>query len=135
MYKVNKTNGGYQCQQKIHSSGEDYLEAILVLHKKLGIVRSVDVARHLELSKPSVSVAVNTLIEAGFLTKDSKHFLYLTDAGRDIAEKIYERHQFFTEELIKAGVDPKQAEADACKIEHAISEQSFRKLKEQKEKK
>lgn len=80
-------------------------------------------------------MAVNTLIEAGFLTKDSKHFLYLTDAGRDIAEKIYERHQFFTEELIKAGVDPKQAEADACKIEHAISEQSFRKLKEQKEKK
>lgn len=101
MYKANKTNGGYQCQQKIHSSGEDYLEAILVLHKKLGIVRSVDVARHLELSKPSVSVAVNTLIEAGFLTKDSKHFLYLTDAGRDIAEKSTRDINFLQKNLSK----------------------------------
>lgn len=122
-------------KKSLHASGEDYLEAILVLHKKLGMVRSVDVARHLELSKPSVCVAVNTLIEGGFLTKDSNHFLYLTDDGKNVAEKIYERHQFFTEELIKAGVDPKQAESDACKIEHVISEQSFRKLKEQKGKK
>ena len=120
---------------KLHASGEDYLEAILVLHKKLGMVRSVDVARHLELSKPSVCVAVNALIEGGFLTKDSNNFLYLTDDGKNVAEKIYERHQFFTEELIKVGVDPKQAELDACKIEHVISEQSFRKLKEQKGKK
>lgn len=122
-------------KKSLHASGEDYLEAILVLHKKLGMVRSVDVARHLELSKPSVCVAVNALIEGGFLTKDSNHFLYLTDDGKNVAEKIYERHQFFTEELIKVGVDPKQAELDACKIEHVISEQSFRKLKEQKGKK
>ena len=120
---------------KLHASGEDYLEAILILHRKLGVVRSVDVARYMKLSKPSVCVADNTLKEGGFLTTDKSHYLYLTDTGKEVAEKIYERHQFFTEELIKAGVDPKQAEADACKIEHAISEQSFRKLKEQKEKK
>ncbi len=118
--------------KKLHSSGEDYLEAILILQKKLGIVRSVDVARHMEVSKPSVCVAVNTLKEGGFLSIDKNHFLYLTPVGRDVAEKIYERHQFFTEELIEAGVDPKQAEIDACKMEHVISEQSFHKLKERK---
>lgn len=120
---------------KLHASGEDYLEAILVLQKKIGMVRSVDVARHMELSKPSVCVAVNTLKEGGFLTRDRNHFLYLTDQGKAVAEKIYERHQFFTEELIEAGVDPKQAEKDACKIEHAISDQSFQKLKERRERK
>ena len=92
-------------------------------------------ARHMELSKPSVCVAVNTLKEGGFLTRDRNHFLYLTDQGKAVAEKIYERHQFFTEELIEAGVDPKQAEKDACKIEHAISDQSFQKLKERRERK
>lgn len=117
---------------KLHASGEDYLEAILVLRKKLGMVRSVDVARHMELSKPSVCVAVNTLKEGGFLTMDRNHFLYLTEQGKVVAEKIYERHRFFTEELIEAGVDPEQAETDACKMEHVISDQSFQKLKERK---
>ena len=115
---------------KLHASGEDYLEAILVLHKKMGMVRSVDVARHMEVTKPSVCVAVNTLKDGGFLIMDENHFLHLTDIGREVAEKIYERHCFFTEQLIAAGVDPKTAEADACRIEHVISEKSFQILKD-----
>ena len=115
---------------KLHASGEDYLETILVLHKKTGMVRSVDVARHMEVSKPSVCHAVATLRDGGFLTMDEDHFLHLTDVGREVAEKIYERHCFFTEQLIAAGVDPKTAEADACRIEHIISDESFSRLKE-----
>ena len=116
---------------KLHASGEDYLEAILVLHKKMGMVRSVDVARHLEVTKPSVCHAVATLRDGGFLTMDEDHFLHLTDVGREVAEKIYERHCFFTERLIiAAGVDQKTAEADACRIEHIISDESFSRLKE-----
>ena len=114
----------------LHASGEDYLEAILVLHKKMGMVRSVDVARHMDVSKPSVCHAVATLKEGGFLTMDEDHFLHLTDVGCEVAEKIYERHCFFTEQLIAAGVDPKTAEADACRIEHIISDESFSRLKE-----
>ena len=91
----------------IHASGEDYLETILVLQKKRGMVRSVDVARHMEVSKPSVCHAVATLRDGGFLMMDEDHFLHLTDVGREVAEKIYERHCFFTEQLITAGVDPK----------------------------
>ena len=113
----------------ITPSGEDYLETILVLQKKLGMVRSVDVARHMEVSKPSVCVAVNILKESGFLTMDENHFLHLTDVGREVAEQIYERHCFFTERLIALGVDPKTAEADACRIEHVISTESFEHLK------
>ena len=115
---------------KLHASGEDYLETILVLQKKRGMVRSVDVARHMEVSKPSVCHAVATLRDGGFLTMDEDHFLHLTDVGREVAEKIYERHCFFTEQLIAAGVNPETAEADACRIEHIISDESFSKLKE-----
>ena len=114
---------------KLHASGEDYLEAILVLQKKLGMVRSVDVARHMEVSKPSVCHAVATLRDGGFLTMDEDHFLYLTDVGREVAEKIYERHCFFTERLIALGVNPETAETDACRIEHVISAESFEHLK------
>ena len=114
---------------KLHASGEDYLETILVLQKKLGMVRSVDVARHMEMSKPSVCHAVATLRNGGFLTMDKDHFLHLTDVGREVAEKIYERHCFFTEQLIAAGVDPKTAETDACRIEHIISQDSFEKIR------
>ena len=115
---------------KLHASAEDYLETILVLQKKLSIVRSVDVARHMEVSKPSVCHAVATLRDGGFLTMDEDHFLHLTDVGREMAERTYERHCFFTEQLIAAGVDPKTAEADACRIEHIISDESFSRLKE-----
>ena len=95
-----------------HASGEDYLEAILVLHKKMGMVRSVEALR-----------------EGGFLTMDSDYFLHLTNVGREVAEQIYEKHRFFTDRLIAAGVDPETAERDACRIEHVISEESFRRLK------
>lgn len=114
---------------KLHASGEDYLETILVLQKKLGMVRSVDVARHMGVSKPSVCVAVNTLKDGGFITMDEDHFIHLSNVGRKVAEKIYERHCFFTEQLIAAGVDPEIAEADACRMERVISSESFEKMK------
>jgi Mn-dependent DtxR family transcriptional regulator len=115
--------------KKLYASGEDYLEAMLLLHKKMGMVRSVDVARHMGVSKPSVCHAVATLRDGGFLTMDSDYFLHLTDVGREVAEQIYEKHRFFTEMLINAGVDPITAERDACRIEHVISESSFQRLK------
>ena len=115
---------------KIHASGEDYLEAVLILQKKQGMVRSVDLARHMGFSKPSISHAVGILKNGGFLTVDEDGFLHLTDIGQEVAEKIYERHQFFTEQLVDAGVERETAEQDACRIEHAISDTSFRKLKE-----
>ena len=115
---------------KIHASGEDYLEAVLILQKKQGMVRSVDLARHMGFSKPSISHAVGVLKNGGFLTVDDDGFLHLTVIGREIAEKIYERHQFFTEQLVAAGVDRETAEQDACRIEHVISDTSFQKLKE-----
>ena len=114
---------------KLHASGEDYLEAILVLQRKKGMVRSVDVARHMDVSKPSVCHAVATLKNGGFLTMDDGFFLHLTNIGREVAEQIYEKHRFFTERLIAAGVDPETAEADACRIEHVISDESFQCLK------
>ena len=114
---------------KLHESGEDYLEAILVLQRQKGMVRSVDVARHLEVTKPSVCNAVATLRDGGFLTMDEDYSLHLTDVGRDVAEQTYEKHRFFTERLIEAGVNPDTAERDACRIEHVISDESFRCLK------
>ena len=114
---------------ELHASGEDYLETILVLQKKTGLVRSADVARHMEVSKPSVCHAVATLKKGGFLLIDVDHFLHLTDLGREVAEATYEKHRFFTDRLIEAGVDPETAERDACRIEHVISESSFQHLK------
>ncbi len=115
----------------LHVSDEDYLEAVLVLQHEKGMVRSVDLARHMGFSKPSISHAVSVLRDGGFLTVDADGFLHLTDIGREVAEKICERNLFFTEQLIAAGVDWETAEQDACRIEHAISETSFKKLKEQ----
>ena len=116
--------------KKLHASGEDYLEAVLVLQKEKGMVRSVDVARHMEVSKPSVCHAVNTLKDGGFLIMDDDHFLHLTDVGREVAEQTYEKHCFFTRLLIEAGVEPRIAEQDACRMEHVISPASFQKLAE-----
>ena len=116
-------------KRKIHASGEDYLEAVLILQKQKGTVRSVDVARHLEVTKPSVCNAVATLRDGGFLTMDEDYSLHLTDVGREVAEQTYEKHRFFTDRLIEAGVDPDTAERDACRIEHVISDESFRWLK------
>ena len=114
---------------KLHESGEDYLETILILENRKGIVRSIDVAEYLGYTKPSVSVAMRNLREGGFLEMDADHFIRLTEAGRAIAEKIYERHQFFTSGLVQLGVEPEQAEREACKIEHDISDETFERLK------
>ena len=115
--------------KQLHASGEDYLEAILVLKRKKGMVRSVDVARHLDVSKPSVCHAVSTLKEGGFLIMDENSFLFLTDVGREVAEQTYEKHCFFTRQLVAAGVDPQTAEREACRMEHTISQESFELLK------
>ena len=115
---------------KLHASGEDYLETILVLHKKTGMVRSVDVARHMEVSKPSVCHAVATLRDGGFLTMDEEHFLHLTDVGREVAEKIYERHCFFTKQLIAAGVDPKLRRTMPAGLNTSSVMRVFSRLKE-----
>lgn len=116
---------------KIYSSGEDYLEAVLILQKQMGesAVRSVDLARHMGFSKPSISHAVGVLRDGGLLTMDKDGFLHLTVKGREIAEKIYERHCFFTQWLIEAGIDPETAEQDACRMEHTISQKSFEQIR------
>ena len=120
----------------LHQSGEDYLEAILLLQKEKEMVRSVDVARHMGVSKPSVCHAVSTLKAGGFLTMDEDFFLRLTDVGREVAEQTYEKHCFFTRLLIEAGVEPRiAAEQEACCMEHVISENSFRHLKQSMDKK
>ncbi len=113
----------------LHKSGEDYLEAILVLEKKNGLVRSLDIAEHMGVSKPSISNAMRLLREGGFLEMDDVKHIHLTQLGREEAEKIYERHCLLTKGLIAIGVDPIIAEQDACRIEHDISRESFDKLK------
>ena len=112
------------------SSMEDYLEAVLILHQKLGSVRGVDIAVHLGVTKPSVSRAVKELSKFGHIIKNTDGTLSLTDSGLQIATQIYEKHQFFTRQLIEAGVPKDIAAQDACRLEHVISEQSFQKLKE-----
>ena len=99
-----------------------------MLKQKYGMARSVDLARHMGYSKPSISHAVGVLRDGGFLTVDQDGFLHLTGAGLEVAEKIYERHQFFTQWLIGAGIDPETAEQDACRMEHGISQKSFEKI-------
>lgn len=111
-------------------SGEDYLEAILILYQKTGCVHSVDVANYMNFSKPSICHAVKELRKKGYLQMNDDGSLLLTEKGTLVAEKIYERHRFFTQQLILAGVDPVTAEKDACEIEHIISDASYERLKE-----
>ena len=113
----------------VHESGEMYLEAIHVLTKKNGHVRSVDVSEYLGYSKPSVSRAMGILRSGGYITVEKDGSLSLTDTGREIAEKIYERHTILTRMLTGLGVDPEIAAADACKMEHAISDASLEAIK------
>ena len=113
----------------IHESGEMYLEAILVLQEKSSYVRSVDVGEYLGYSKPSVSRGMAILKKDGYILVDNDGALHLTDSGREIAEKIYERHTFLSKLLIAAGVPENIAVADACKLEHSISDVSFAALK------
>ena len=112
------------------SSMEDYLEAVLILHQKHGSVRGVDIAVHLGVTKPSVSRAVKELSKKKCLIKKDDGTLSLTEQGQQIAQQIYEKHQFFTKRLVEAGVPQDIAAQDACKLEHVISEISFKKLKE-----
>ena len=110
---------------KIHKSAEDYLEMILRLSEEKGYVRSVDIATGLSVSKPSVSVAMKHLREDGYITMDRENYIDLTDAGMEIARRIYDRHKALTRILIRIGVDPTTAQEDACKIEHDISTQTY----------
>ena len=114
----------------LHESGEDYLEAILVLRQQKGHVRSIDVAQHLGFSKPSVSRAVSILKTNGYLTMEKDGRLELTPEGEANAQRVYERHRFLSEWLMKLGVTPEVAAADACRIEHDISAGTFECLKE-----
>ena len=113
----------------LHESGEDYLEAILVLRQEHGIVRSIDVAQYLGFSKPSVSRAIGLLREGGYLTVEDGGWLHLTELGFAAAEKIYERHRVLTLWLTRIGVSRECAAEDACRIEHVISDESFLALK------
>ncbi len=110
---------------KLTESVEDYLESILVLSTQLEHVRSVDVASYLGFSKPSVSHAVKVLTEEGLIETTPNKYLMLTDKGKEIATRTYARHVFFTEMLTDIGVDLDTAQADACRIEHVISEETF----------
>ena len=112
------------------SSLEDYIEAIFILQQQQGYVRCVDVAEYLEVKKPSVSRAVKELSKKKCLIKKDDGTLSLTEQGQQIAKQIYEKHQFFTQQLLKVGVPEDIAARDACRLEHVISETSYRKLKE-----
>lgn len=112
-----------------NESAENYLETILVLSKTRPVVRSVDIANELNFKKPSVSVAMKKLRESEHITVTPEGFIYLTDSGRQIAEKIYERHTLISNWLEQLGVSPKTAAEDACRIEHVISAESFEAMK------
>lgn len=115
---------------KIQESAENYLEAILMIHNRQGNVRSIDIANELSFSKPSVSVAMKNLRTNGYIEMDKNGFITLLDKGREIAEKIYERHTLISNWLMHMGVSPETAAEDACRIEHVISAETFEKLKE-----
>ena len=114
---------------KVQESAENYLETILVLGNQKPHVRSIDVVNEMNFSKPSVSVAMKNLRENGYIRMDENGYITLTDAGRVIAEKIYERHTLLSSWLIRLGVDEKTAQEDACRIEHVISAESFAAIK------
>ena len=114
---------------RIYESAENYLETILILKKRLGSVRSIDIATELSVSKPSVSVAMKNLRTNGYIEIDEDGHIKLLDLGYDIAQKMLERHTLLTTWLINLGVSPEVATEDACRIEHVISEETFEALK------
>lgn len=114
---------------KIKESAENYLETILIIQKRKGNVRSIDIANELEFSKPSVSVAMKNLRENGYIEMNADGYITLLDIGREIAEKMYERHTFLTQWLMSIGVSQDIATEDACRIEHVISTESFEAIK------
>ena len=113
----------------LQESGEMYLESILVLSQRSNRVRAIDICEHMGYSKPSVSRAMGLLKQGDFILVDKEGYITLTDAGREIAEKIYERHTLLTEFLTAIGVDREIASEDACKMEHSISDESFEAIK------
>ncbi len=113
-----------------NESAENYLETILMLSKVRPVVRSVDIAEELGYKKSSISVAMKNLRERGHITVTKEGFIYLTDTGKEIAEMIYERHEFLTSWLTRLGVDEKVASEDACKIEHVLSKETFEAIKQ-----
>ena len=115
---------------KILESAENYLETILMVQEEKGVCRSIDVVHHLGVSKPSVSRAMSQLREGGYVTMDEEGWLDLTQSGREIAERIYERHRVLTRWLTALGVSPEVAAEDACRIEHDISDETFQKLRD-----
>ena len=115
---------------KIQDSAENYLETILILKNKNGFVRSIDIAHELEFSKASVSVAMKSLRESGYVQVDEDGGISLTESGLNIANTMYERHELIANVLISLGVSEETAYDDSCKIEHVISRQSFEKIKE-----
>lgn len=115
---------------QIKESAENYLEAILMIKKRKGYVRSIDVATELSFTKPSVSVAMKSFREEGYVTVDDTGGISLTEKGLAIAEKIYERHRIIAKALIALGVDEETASNDSCKIEHDLSNESFEKIKQ-----
>lgn len=116
-------------QHKSEESVEDYLETILVLSKRLPVVRSIDIANELEYSKPSVSVAMKNLRGKGYITVSSEGHIILTEEGKKLASDTYERHTLISQWLVDLGVSPETASADACRIEHDLSQESFDALK------
>ena len=114
---------------ELKESGEMYLETIYILSKELDNVRSLDVARYMKFSKPSVSRAMGLLRNSRYIAVDEKGYISLTNSGLEIAEKIYERHIVITKLLTDIGVDPETAAEDACRIEHVISDESFNAIK------
>ena len=113
----------------MQESGEMYLESIHVLLKQSGTVRSVDISEYMGYSRPSVSRAVGLLKKGGYIEVDKDGYITLTDSGRTVAEKIYERHTVMSQLLIRLGVDPEVAAEDACRLEHAMSDESFEAIK------
>lgn len=113
----------------IHESAENYLETILMLSKKLPVVRSIDISNEMGFRKSSVSIAMKNLRESEYITVTKEGYIYLTDAGMEIAETILERHELLTKWLKSLGIDPQIAEDDACKIEHDVSKETFAAIK------
>lgn len=115
---------------KIQESAENYLETILMLHKKQANVRSIDIANELQYSKASISIAMKRLREHGYIEIDDLGFITLTGKGQEIAKSMYERHRVLSNWLVSIGVDEKTATEDACRIEHVISQETFEKIKD-----
>lgn len=114
-----------QLAMKIQKAAEDYLETMLMMKEKHGFIRSIDVAEHLGVTKPSVSYTTKRLRENGYITMDKEGLITLTDSGMEIASRMYERHKLLTEFFTFLGVDEKTAREDACKVEHDLSEKTF----------